>query len=140
MTKHVLVRTVIHRVILAGLLLILLGPVGLAIGSSIDPVDKWAWSTSAGWINFDPACSGCGAVSVYADHLEGYAWAENVGWTRLGTHVGGGAHTYANESATDYGVNRDTLGNLSGYAWSSNAGWIKFDPSDGGGDHRPYHG
>ena len=37
---------------------------------------------------------------VYDDHLEGYAWGENVGWIRLGTHAGGGAHTYGNASYT----------------------------------------
>ena len=34
---------------------------------------------------------------------------------RLGTHITGGTHTYANTSATDYGVNRDAgTGVLSG--------------------------
>jgi len=70
---------------------------------------------------------------VYPDHLEGYAWAENVGWIRLGTYTGGGTHTYANTSATNYGVNRNTgTGALSGYAWSTTAGWINFSPSNGG--------
>ena len=68
---------------------------------------------------------------LYDDHLEGYAWGENIGWIRLGTHEGGGAHTYGNTSATDYGVNNDGIGNLSGYAWSINAGWINFNPTHG---------
>ena len=67
-------------------------------------------------------------MTVYADHLEGYAWAENVGWMRLGSHEGGGAHTYANAAADTYGVNNDGSGKLSGYAWSKNVGWINFDP------------
>jgi hypothetical protein len=97
------------------------------------PPKKWAWSTSAGWINFAPAAPN-GAVmdraAVYPDHLEGYAWAENTGWIRLGTHTTGGAWTYLNTSATNYGVNRNpTSGALSGYAWSSTVGWIRFDPS-----------
>ncbi len=81
--------------------------------------------------NFAPS-HGSG-VTVYDDHLEGYAWAENLGWIRLGTHTGGGTHTYANNNQDDYGVNRapDT-GALSGYAWSPTVGWIKFDPANGG--------
>jgi hypothetical protein len=119
-------------VLLAGLVLALFGLAYAVTGSSIDPTDKWAWSTNAGWINFAPTCTGCQGVTVYADHLEGYAWGENIGWIRMGTHTGGGAHTYANTSATDYGVNRDASGNLSGYAWGTNVGWINFNPTNGG--------
>jgi len=96
---------------------------------NIDSTDKWAWGTNIGWINFRPADGG---VTVFEDHLEGYAWGENVGWIRLGSYEGGGAHTYANTSATNYGVNRDASGNLSGFAWGTNIGWINFNPTDGG--------
>jgi hypothetical protein len=102
------------------------------VDGNIDPVDKWAWSTNAGWINFNPTCGGCDGTTVYADHLEGYAWGENIGWIRMGTHIGGGAHTYGNTSATNYGVNVDNDGKLFGYAWGTNIGWIKFDPTHGG--------
>jgi hypothetical protein len=67
-----------------------------------------------------------GGVTVYSDHLEGYAWAENIGWIRLGTS-GRGDQYYDNTSAADYGVNNDGSGNLSGYAWGENVGWIHFD-------------
>lgn len=88
-----------------------------------------AWSTNAGWINFNAAHSG---AKVFPDHLEGFAWAENVGWVRLGTHTGGGPHIYANTSKSNYGVNKDPSGKLSGFAWSTNAGWINFNPTHGG--------
>lgn len=118
-----------------------LGGVARAVpGGNIDPVDKWAWSGHAGWINFSPTCQGCEGVTVYADHLEGYAWGENVGWIRLGTHSGGGAHTYRNTSATNYGVNRDGNGELWGYAWGTNVGWIQFDPEHGGVTINPVSG
>jgi hypothetical protein len=104
---------------------------------NIDLVSKWAWSTNAGWINFNPAFGG---VTVCADHLEGYAWGENIGWIRLGTFSGCAAHTYSNASAADYGVNKDPSGVLSGYAWSTNAGWIKFNPSFGGVTINPVSG
>lgn len=97
------------------------------------PPKKWAWSTNAGWINVAPTAPNgafMDGVAVYPDHLEGYAWAENAGWIRLGTRTTGGAWTYANTTAANYGVNRNqTTGALSGYAWSSTAGWIKFDPA-----------
>jgi uncharacterized repeat protein (TIGR01451 family) len=118
-----------YAVLIAGAVLGLFGLVQAATGGNIDPTDKYAWSTSVGWINFAPTHGG---VTVYADHLEGYAWAENVGWIRLGTHTAGGAHTYGNTSSADYGVNVDGSGNLSGYAWSANVGWINFAPTHGG--------
>lgn len=67
-------------------------------------------------------------MTVCDDHLEGYAWGENMGWIRLGTHTGGSPHTYANDAADNYGVNRDG-GNLSGYAWGTNVGRINFNPA-----------
>lgn len=114
---------------LLGLILTLLA-ISVALADDvIDPINKWAWSTNTGWINFAP---GGGGVSVYADHLEGYAWSENVGWIRLGTCTGGSPCSHGNTSATDYGVNNDGAGNLSGYAWSTSAGWINFAPANGG--------
>jgi len=97
-------------------------------GGSIDPVNKWAWGTNSGWINFSPTHS---TVTVYDDHLEGYAWAENVGWIRLGT-CSGAPCTHANTSPTNYGVNRAGDGTLSGFAWGTNIGWINFNPTHGG--------
>jgi hypothetical protein len=126
--------------LLATLLLTLFGLAQAVVGSNIDPVDKWAWSTNTGWLNFNPVCDGCEGVTVYPDHLEGYAWGENIGWIRLGTHTGGGPHTYRNTSATNYGVNRDANGELWGYAWGANVGWVKFDPSYGGVTINPASG
>jgi hypothetical protein len=71
---------------------------------------------------------------VYADHLEGYIWAENVSWIRLGTNTTGGSITYGNTTTTNYGVNRiAATGKLNGYGWATNAGWINFGDTNGGG-------
>jgi len=124
MTKKI-IRYILYPVLVIGITVSLFSVAYAATNSNIDPEAKWAWSTSAGWINFNPPNGG---VTVCGDHLEGYAWGENVGWIRLGTYSGGDAHTYTNTSAADYGVNRDGDGNLSGYAWGTNVGWINFDP------------
>jgi len=89
----------------------------------------YAWSENTGWSNFNAPGGG---VTVYADHLEGYAWNGNIGWIRLGAFTAGTAHTYANTSAGDYGVNNNGTGTLSGYGWSENVGWIRFNPPGGG--------
>jgi hypothetical protein len=98
------------------------------MATEIDSTDKHAWSENAGWSNFR---SSHAVSEVFADHLEGYAWFENIGWTKLGTHNSGDSHSYANTSATNWGINQDVSGNLSGYAWSENAGWINFNPTHG---------
>jgi hypothetical protein len=90
---------------------------------------RFAWSENTGWINFAPTHGG-GATVVSAGangYLSGYAWSENLGWIKLGDGTG----PYANNSATDWGVNMDAAGNLSGYAWSENAGWINVDATHG---------
>lgn len=88
---------------------------------------NYAWSENAGWLN---AGTRHGGISVFPDgasgYLEGYAWAENFGWVKLGDGSGG---PYANNSATDWGVNMDAGGNLSGYGWSETVGWINFNPT-----------
>ena len=114
----------------AAVFLALLGMYQTASAAGIDSTAKWAWSTNAGWINFNPTVGG--DVAVYGDHLEGYIWAENIGWIRLGTHTGGSPHKYGNTTAADYGVNRDPSGALSGYGWGANVGWINFAPTGGG--------
>jgi hypothetical protein len=122
------ISRVAYSVLVAVVALGLLQVVHAATGN-IDPVNKWAWGTNVGWINFRPEHGG---VTVYDDHLEGYAWGENIGWIRLGSHDGGGAHTYANTTKDNYGVNKDSAGNLFGYAWGTNVGWINFKPTHGG--------
>jgi PKD repeat protein len=97
----------------------------LCQAGDIDGTQNFAWSENAGWINFMPSDGG---LAVYAAYLNGFAWCETAGWISLGS----GAGPYGNTSASDYGVNIDSSGNLSGYAWAENAGWINFRPTDGG--------
>lgn len=80
---------------------------------------------------------------VYADsatQMTGWAWSENIGWISFnskncdankdgqsdGTPSGCPA---AGTPMTQYGVTRQSNGDLTGYAWSEHIGWIKFDPS-----------
>jgi len=121
------VITYIKYPVLITVMVLCLVTVAQAAAGNIGAVDKWAWGSNVGWINFAPPHGG---VTVYDDHLEGYAWAENIGWIRLGAHTGGSPHTYANDAVDNYGVNNDGNGNLSGYAWGTNVGWISFNPSD----------
>ncbi|MFH1258509.1 MAG: fibronectin type III domain-containing protein [Elusimicrobiota bacterium] len=90
---------------------------------------KYSYSETAGWFNWNTSDSG---VIVSTGYLSGYLWHENLGWVHLGTAPANGL-SYANDSETDYGINRDTTtGQLFGYAYGENAGWINFNPDYGG--------
>jgi|GEM_PF-2305682 len=95
----------------------------MADEGNISPGDKYGWSESTGWVNFRPTHGG---VTVHDTFLSGYAWSGNIGWIKLGN---GNAGPYLNSDARNWGVNKDSSGNLSGCAWSEAAGWINFDPS-----------
>ncbi|MFT5074839.1 MAG: hypothetical protein ACI8YB_002306, partial [Patiriisocius sp.] len=108
---------------LLGLLCLISLSAQAAVSGNVSSVDKQAWSENAGWTNWMPTHGG---VTVFASHLSGYVWAENIGYIKLG-HANGGP--YLNTTAANWGVNRDVNGNLSGFGWSENAGWINFSPS-----------
>ncbi len=95
----------------------------MADEGNISRSDKYGWSESSGWVNFRPTHGG---VTVHDTYLSGYAWSGNIGWIKLGN---GNAGPYLNSDARNWGVNKDSAGNLSGYAWSEVAGWINFNPS-----------
>ena len=125
---------------LVAILLLLLGGIPAAASASaieIAETARYGWAENAGWLSLrEPVAR----VTVYIDHLEGYGWGENIGWIRFGSHSGGGSHSYANSSATNWGVNRASNGTLSGYAWSENAGWINFGTTQGGARIDPTSG
>src|SRR6187402_3513299 len=104
--------------------------------STIDPALKHAWSANTGWINF--RWSATDGVVIGERFLSGYAWAANTGWIHAGDGTPVNGHTYANNSATDYGVNHDGAGNLSGYAWSANTGWVNFGWAAANDPNRPH--
>ncbi len=115
----------------------LLGPVaglfpmlplaGLA-DSTIAPGDSFAHAANAGWVDFHPSASD--GVEIEDSFLRGWAYAANFGWIHFGGTPANG-HSYANDSAGDFGVNLDGNGRLSGYAYAGNIGWIRFEPTHG---------
>lgn len=99
-------------------------PLPLASQSTVDPALPHAYSANTGWVHFHP--SAASGVIVQESFLGGYAYAANTGWIHLGDGSPNNGHTYTNTSPTDFGVNRDSAGNLAGYAYSANTGWIHF--------------
>jgi len=97
--------------------------------TTIDPANKYAYGANIGWVNAEADTTN-GAVIGLA-FCEGYMYGANVGWIHLGDGAPVNGVAYANDSATDYGINHDGLGSLTGYAYGANIGWINFEQTYG---------
>jgi len=103
-----------------------------AAGTTIDPFNEYAYGANLGWLDWSGG-SGQTATGVVigAYVCSGYIYSANVGWINLGSGAPANQIYYQNNSAADFGVNQDGLGNLSGYAYGANIGWITFEQAYG---------
>ena len=97
----------------------------LRAGTTIDPVNRYAYGANLGWINWVGDTNNGAVIGEYV--CSGYIYSANVGWINLGSGSPANGIYYQNNSATDFGVTNDGLGNLSGYAYGANIGWITFE-------------
>ncbi|MFZ0826567.1 MAG: hypothetical protein WAO02_04010 [Verrucomicrobiia bacterium] len=97
----------------------------LRAGTTIDLANRYAYGANLGWMNWVGDTNNGVVVGAYV--CSGYVYSANVGWINLGSGSPANQIQYQNNSATDFGVNNDGLGNLSGYAWGANIGWITFE-------------
>jgi hypothetical protein len=111
-------------------LLSLFNPLSTAFAATtIDPLNRYAYGANIGWI--DAYADGLNGAVIGNYYCSGYIYAANVGWIALGSGTPANSIQYQNNSATDFGINNDGLGNLSGYAWGANIGWINFEQTYG---------
>ena len=101
----------------------------LHAGTSIDPVNRYAYGGNIGWVDWVANTNNGAVLGDYV--CSGYIYSGNVGWINLGSGSPADGIYYQNLSANDFGVNQDGLGNLSGYAWGANIGWITFEQTYG---------
>jgi hypothetical protein len=94
-------------------------------GTTIDDVNKSAYGANLGWMDWRGDSANGAVIGEYV--CSGYIYAANIGWVSLGSGSPVNGIRYQNDSASDFGVNQDGLGNLRGYAWGANIGWINFD-------------
>ena len=97
--------------------------------TTIDSVNRYAYGANLGWLNWVADTNNGVVIGAYV--CSGYIYCANVGWINLGSGSPANSIQYQNNSATDFGVNLDGLGNLSGYAWGANIGWITFEQTYG---------
>ena len=110
--------------VLLGLALLLSGP-GSRAATTITDTNHFAYGANVGWIECRGDVANGAVIGEYI--CTGYLWAANVGWISLGSGTPANGIHYQNNSASDWGVNHDGLGNLRGYAWGANIGWIAFE-------------
>ena len=117
-------KTKALRVSVAAALLVLAAPHAPA-ATTIDPANRCAYGANLGWVNGVADTNNGAVIGEYV--CSGYLYSANVGWINLGSGAPANQIQYQNNSATDFGVNQDGLGNLRGYAYAANLGWINFE-------------
>lgn len=114
---------------------LLSAPEVLRADSAIHPTNSYAWAGNAGWVNF--RADGINGVVIGEYVCSGYAYAGNFGWIHFGDGAPANGINYQNNSASDFGVNHDGVGNLSGYAYGANIGWVNFGWASTNDANRP---
>jgi hypothetical protein len=99
--------------------------------STINAANKFAYGANIGWMDWRGDTNNGVVIGEYI--CTGFIYAANVGWINLGSGTPANGIRYQNNSASDFGVNHDGLGNLRGYAYGANIGWITFTNRDGTG-------
>jgi hypothetical protein len=93
--------------------------------TTIDAVNRYAYSANLGWMDGVADTTNGAVIGEYV--CSGNIYSANVGWINLGSGAPANQIQYQNNSASDYGVNQDGLGNLRGYAYGANIGWVNFE-------------
>jgi hypothetical protein len=96
----------------------------LRAGTTIDPVNKYAYGANIGWMDWSGDTANGAVIGEYV--CSGYIYSANCGWINLGSGTPVNGIYYQNNSAGDFGVNQDGFGNLRGFAYGANVGWINF--------------
>src|ERR1039458_9346739 len=97
----------------------------LHAATTIDAANRYAYGANIGWMDWRGDTNNGTVIGECV--CSGYIYSANVGWINLGSDSPANQIQYQNNSAADFGVNQDGLGNLSGYAWGANIGWVNFE-------------
>ncbi len=93
--------------------------------TTITVTNRCAYAANVGWVD---ACADTNNGAVIGEYVcSGCLYAANVGWICLGSGFPPGGIYYTNTTASNWGINRDSLGNLSGCAYGANIGWLNFE-------------
>lgn len=94
--------------------------------TTISATHRYGYGANIGWLNFRGDVANGAKIGLYFS--TGYVWSANCGWISLGSGTPANGHSYANNSASDWGVNLVMPGGyLRGMAYGANIGWINFE-------------
>ena len=99
--------------------------------STISPGNPYSYGANIGWMNWRASTADGVEIGEYV--CSGYIYGANVGWIHMGDGTPANNIQYANNSATDFGVNysidpaQPGYALLRGYAYGANIGWINFE-------------
>jgi hypothetical protein len=96
--------------------------------TTINPGNAFAYGANLGWIDGRGDVANGAVIGEFV--CSGYLYAANAGWISLGGGAPANGIRYQNNSAGDFGVNHDGLGNLHGQAFAANLGWLTFTNRD----------
>jgi len=96
--------------------------------TTINSANRFAYGANIGWIDWRGDINNGAVIGAFV--CSGHVWAANVGWISLGNGPPASGIRYQNNSASDFGVNHDGMGNLSGFAYGADIGWINFTNRD----------
>jgi hypothetical protein len=96
--------------------------------TSINSANRFSYGANIGWMDWRGDVANGAVISEFV--CSGYIYSANVGWIHLGDGTPANGIRYANNSATDFGVNHDGAGNLRGFAYGANIGWLNFTNRD----------
>ncbi len=112
------------KIFLTGLLLLGSLSSGWAV-TTINATNQFSYGANFGWMDWRGDTNNGAVIGEYV--CSGYIYAANIGWIHLGSNAPTNGIQYQNNSATDYGVNHDGVGNLRGFAYGANIGWVNFE-------------
>jgi hypothetical protein len=99
--------------------------------TTINSANRFAYGANIGWIDWRGDAANGAVIGEFV--CSGYIYSANVGWIHVGDGTPANGVRYANNSATDFGVNHDGAGNLRGLAYGANIGWLNFTNRDATG-------
>ncbi len=100
---------------------------GAWAASTIDAGNRFSYGANIGWADWQGDTNSGAMIGEYV--CSGYIYSANVGWINLGSGLPANGVQYENNSATDFGVSFDSLGDLRGLAYGANIGWVSFESS-----------
>ena len=92
--------------------------------SNFDPENSVTEVETIGAVNWRPSIEDGAVINQF--YASGFIYGANIGWVHLGFAPADGFQ-YRNNSATDFGVNVTSTGELRGFAYGANVGWLSFE-------------